>query len=244
MRSIAVCSGKGSPGATFVAVNLAHAMVGAGRPALLLDLDPNGGDIAGYLGLDPRRGLYPMGLLGKGNYSTETLQTEIDERCGVPCISGFPRAIESDSSLLAHILDSAIGTGWEVVADVGRIDRRSAEVAARTERVLIVVKPDLISIHGAERAKVTLLEAGVEPERLRLVVSGWDWRHPADVAEIGDSLGAPVLRMIPLGLRAARRALHAQTPIQSGRLAKAFSGLAAQLVEEPVATGVVEVAVA
>ena len=54
MSAIAVCSGKGSPGTTFVAVNLAAASARAGEQVLLLDLDPAGGDLC-YLGLDPRR---------------------------------------------------------------------------------------------------------------------------------------------------------------------------------------------
>lgn len=244
MRSIAVCSGKGSPGATFVAVNLAYAMASASRPALLLDLDPNGGDVAGYLGLDPRKGLYPMSLLGRGNFSAETLQAEIEERCGIPCIGGFPRATDFDSALLLQIMAAACGTGREVVADVGRIDRRSAEVAAAADRVLLVARPNLISVHGADRAKEILLGTGVDPDRLRLVVNGWEWRRAADVAEIGNNLGVPVLRMIPLGNKGARRALQAQTPIQNGRLAKAFAGLAAQIFEEPIAVRVTQVAVA
>lgn len=56
MNTIGVCSGKGSPGATFVAVNLAASLLAEDRDVLLIDLDPNGGDIAGYLGLDPRNG--------------------------------------------------------------------------------------------------------------------------------------------------------------------------------------------
>lgn len=45
MSVIAVCSGKGSPGATFVAANLAAALSRANEEAVLLDLDPAGGDL-------------------------------------------------------------------------------------------------------------------------------------------------------------------------------------------------------
>jgi MinD-like ATPase involved in chromosome partitioning or flagellar assembly len=48
-----VASGKGSPGATFVAVNLTAALARAKQDAVLLDLDPAGGDLCCYLGLDP-----------------------------------------------------------------------------------------------------------------------------------------------------------------------------------------------
>ena len=62
MSAVVVCSGKGSPGATFVAANLAAALsrVKEEEP-LLLDLDPAGGDLCCYLGLDryPGRNVSP-----------------------------------------------------------------------------------------------------------------------------------------------------------------------------------------
>lgn len=63
MTTIAVTSGKGSPGATFVAVNLAGAFARLGRDVALVDLDMSGGDIGAYLGLDPRKGLHALSLI-------------------------------------------------------------------------------------------------------------------------------------------------------------------------------------
>lgn len=131
MNSIAVCAGKGSPGATFAAVNLAYAFQNSGRDILLLDLDPNGGDIAGYLGLDPRKGLYPLSLMGRTDYATEKLLGEIEERAGITCIAGFPTAAPIEAAVLTQIIESARQSGRLVIADVGRVDARSAQVASR-----------------------------------------------------------------------------------------------------------------
>jgi MinD-like ATPase involved in chromosome partitioning or flagellar assembly len=232
VKSIAVCSGKGSPGATFAAVNLAYALHTAGRNVLLLDLDPNGGDVAGYLGLDPRKGLYPLSIMGRADYATEALLGEIEERAGIKCIAGFPNSTPMPPAALVEILDSAMQSEPLVIADLGRIDARSAEVARAVELVLIVIRPDLISTHGTQRATEVLLGAGVEKSRLRLLVSGLSLRRAADAGEIGQVVGIPLDGMIPLDRSGARRALQSQLPVLKGRAARAFIEVAASLLAQ------------
>lgn len=229
MKSIAICSGKGSPGATFVAINLAHATAGLDQKSLLIDLDPHGGDVAGYLGLDPRKGLYPLGLLGRGEYSAQALQGEIEERGGVRCIAGFPKPTPAQPELLKQIFSAATETDGLLIADLGRVDGLTAEIAADADQVIVVVRPDLISTHGAQRARETLVESGVPEDRLSLVINGWEWRRAGDVADVAEAVGIPSLGMIPLVRRSARKALQAQLPIQKGRAVKAFRDAASRL---------------
>jgi MinD-like ATPase involved in chromosome partitioning or flagellar assembly len=233
MTVIGVCSGKGSPGATFVAVNLAAAFSSGGRDPILIDLDPNGGDVAGYLGLDPRKGLYPLSLPGQGGFSAETLEREIEVRAGLSCIAGFPNPTDVEPQTFEIILKSAGRGGRLVVADLGRVDRRCAEVAVEMDLVLLVVRPDLISIHGAQRAKQALTGAGVSESRVRLVVSGRERKHPADVGEISEAVGIEAVGMIPIARRQARKTLRNQLPITQGRAARAFAKLATRTAGEP-----------
>lgn len=245
MKSIVVCSGKGSPGATFVSVNLTFSLSGLGQRAVLLDLDPYGGDVAGYLGLDPRKGLYPLGLLSRSDYSTDDLIAEIEERGGVSSIAGFPQSTAAQPELFRQILASAVAGERLVIADLGRIDERMAEVARDSDLVVVVARPDLISTHGAQRAKDILLGAGVSENHMRLLVNGWEWRRAAEVAEIADAVGLSSIGMIPLARGAARKALQAQLPIPRGRAAKAFRALATQIADSTVEVpGEMEVAVA
>ncbi|MGH2703701.1 MAG: AAA family ATPase [Actinomycetota bacterium] len=243
MTCIAVCSGKGSPGATFVAVNLANALAKAGRRPVFLDLDPHGGDVAAYLGLDPRKGLWPLGLVGPGKYSPQALLGEIDERCGIRCIAGFPRASDASAEVLHNILSSSSSRNHLVVADLGRVDERVAEVAAGADLILVVVRPDLVSTFGAERAREALLSAGANPSRMRLVTNAFEWRHAAEAAEVASAVGIASIAMIPLNRRGARRALEAQTPVGGRRLAKAFGELAGAVLKQAAATRNQEVSI-
>lgn len=228
MSAIVVCSGKGSPGATFVAANLAAALSRANEETVLLDLDPAGGDLCCYLGLDPRRGLYPL-LRMEGSISgTARLLAEAEERSGFRVLSGFPEPLDLASpGVLAEAVAAAGTSGAIVVADLGRISETNAPVVAKCDLGLLVVRADLVSVLGAERAMRLLEAEGTQRERVTIVVCGHERRRPADLAEVGEALRLPVLGAVPLDRRGARKALVSQSPAATRRLRRAFDALSA-----------------
>ncbi len=228
MSAIVVCSGKGSPGATFVAANLAAAMARAGDEILLLDLDPSGGDLCCYLGLNPRLGLYPLLRMERSISEMTRLLGEAEERSGFLVVCGFPEPSElASADVLAEALSAALGSGRTVVADIGRVSEANASVAAKADLVELVVRADLVSVLGAERAMRQLEAGGTRRERIAAVVSCHERRRPADLVEVGDALGLPLLGAVPLDRRAARNALLAQAPAGGRTLRRAFDALSA-----------------
>ena len=229
MSVIAISSGKGSPGATFVAVNLAAAMERAGEEVLLLDLDPSGGDVCCYLRLDPRRGLYPLLRMEGQIPGPERLMGEAEERAGFLAVCGFPEPSDVVSpEVLLAAMRAGRSTGRTVVADLGRVSNPVLPAAADSDRLVLVVRPDLASVLGAERA-LRLLEPPVPRERIGAVLSGFERRRPGDRAEVQDALGIPVTGTVPRDLRGARRALLEQAPAATRRLRSAFDSLAQAL---------------
>jgi Flp pilus assembly CpaE family ATPase len=227
LTTIAICSGKGSPGTTFVAVNLSAAIARSGREALLVDLDPSGGDAGCYLALDPRRGLYPMLRLEGGVPEHGRLLAETEERAGFLALSGFPeRSDLASPQVLAAVVKTARAGAHTVLVDLGRILDVVASTAAEADRVILVVRPDLVSVLGAERALRRLEGGGVSRELIDVVVCGLDRRRPGDIAEVGEALGVEVLASVPFDRRGARKALLQQEPATTRRLRKAFDRLA------------------
>jgi Flp pilus assembly CpaE family ATPase len=112
-----------------------------------------------------------------------------------------------------------------VVADVGRVSITNAPLMAEADLVLLVVRADLVSVLGAERALRHLEGAGTNPERIALVICGHERRRPADLAEVGEALRLPVLGPVPLDRRGVRKALSAQRPAATRRLVYAFGAL-------------------
>ena len=233
MTVIAITCGKGSPGGTFVAVNLSAALARAGHQVLLLDLDPSGGDVSCYLGLDPRRGLYPLLRLEGEAPAPDRLLAEAEEQAGFLAVSGLPEAGNVTSEVLVRILQAARSTGYTVVADLGRASDASEGAIREADRVSVVVRPDLVSVLGADRALRRLSAAGVPLEGVGVIISGLDRRRPGDRAEVQDALLVPVLHAIPFDRRGARKALLEQVPAGTKRLRAAFDGLAERLESAP-----------
>ena len=226
MSAIVVGSGKGSPGATFVAVNLAAALARAKQNAVLLDLDPAGGDLCCYLGLDPRRGLYPLLRMEGSASGPSRLLSEAEERSGFRVVGGFPDASELASpDVLAGALAAASAPDRVIVADIGRVTTTNAPIAAQAELVLLVVRADLVSVLGAERALRQLESGGTDRERIRAVVSCHERRRPADLAEVGEALRLSIIGTVPVDRRGARKALIAQRPAATRCLSRAFDAL-------------------
>lgn len=235
MSVIGVCSGKGSPGATFVSVNLAAAMARGGNEVLLLDLDRTGGDLAAYLGLDPRRGLYPLLRMNGGVSEPDTLLREAEKRHGFLCLGGLPEDASADSESLSNVLRASREAGKAVIADLGRIESDSVGLARQADLALVVVRPDLVSVLGAERA-LRALRATCDPKRLRAVVTEIERRRPGDVKEVADAIRVPVLGSVPLHRRAARWTIVSQAPAAKGPLARAFSTIATSVRAQLMAT--------
>jgi MinD-like ATPase involved in chromosome partitioning or flagellar assembly len=226
---VAVGSGKGSPGCTFVSINLAASLSSLGQHVLLMDVDPHGGDLTAYLGLDPRRGLHPLTRMHGANGS-EALLKEADPRGErVLCLGGFPRSGDVDLEVIPVILESAVATGRTVVADLGRVNFESAGVFSSADLILIAVRPDLIGVYGAQRAIDDLHQAGIPPAKIAAVITGWEHQRPADLAESAKALKARAVGAIPLDRRHARKALAAQQPLHQGPAVKAFYSLASEV---------------
>lgn len=230
MSAIAVCAGKGSPGATFVAVNLATAMQRQGDEILLLDLDPSGGDIAAYLGLDPRRGVYPLLKMDAKLPTSDGLLKESEERDGMLVVGGFQEMMAVVApDILSYFIKLGTETGRGVVADLGRVGTDTATAIKGAQHVLVVVRPDLVSVLGAERAIRILERGGVSRDAIAGVICGIERRRPGDVREIAEALRVPILGTIPLHRAHARKSLVGQAPVARGPLAKAFRSLAEKL---------------
>lgn len=228
MSLIAVGCGKGSPGCTFVAINLAAAIAAEAGNALLADLDPNGADVSAYLGLDPRRGLYPLMRLEGRLPSQESLLREAEPRDGLLCIGGFSRGQDADIEVIRSVLEVSREAAVTVVADLGRVSTQTADLFRSADLVLIAVRPDLIGAYGAERAIEVLKGSGIAEAKAGAVITGWEWRRAGDLAEAVQAVPARVIGTIPLDRREARRALAQQQPLQRGSAARAFKALASE----------------
>lgn len=222
-------AGKGAPGSTFVAINIAAAMATKNRQVVLVDLDLHGGDLAAYLGLDPRSGLHPLMRLEGKHPGLDTILGEAQKRAGVACIPGFPSAETSDLEMFTSVFETLHRCEQIVIADVGRITPATAPIVSKAGGVLLVVRPDVVGVYAARRCIDTLKQASEEEPPLAAVVNGWEWKRSGDLAETVDALSIPVAGTIPFDRAEAHRALTNQRPLRKGKVMRAFRPMAAEL---------------
>lgn len=231
MTTIAVASGKGSPGTTFVAVNLSAALARRGAGVCLVDVDVTGGDVGAYLGLDPRKGLHALSLISGHRPVPEELRAELQYRFDFGVVGGVNRPATQDLMDPDFVAESSKVLARTVLLDVGRIPGPGLGAARLADALLLVVRPDVVSVRGAERALAVLEEAGVKKDTIRLVVNGHRRRRLGDVSDIALTLRSPIAGVIPWSATSARRALETQNPT-GGTIARAFTDLAATIAPE------------
>ncbi len=233
-RAIAVLGTKGAPGATTVAIRLATDLATHGGGAALVDLDPEGGDVVAYLGLDPKRNLFTLAhLTASRGMRIEDLRAEgHDAGDRVFALTGLPRREMSEDippSFVADLVEILLGSFAFVVCDVGRNTAVPlvSPILDRAALVLLVARADLVGIWNAER---TL--AALSPElrdRTSLVVCRM--RRAESAREVAAALGRPLAGVVPFDAVEARRATFEQRPMR-GRCVRALKRVARELAAD------------
>jgi flagellar biosynthesis protein FlhG len=145
-RLIAIGSGKGGVGKTWLAVTLAHVLARAGRRVVLLDADLGLANVDIQLGLTPR---YDLGDVLAGKASLAEALTEpagtgfrvLAGRSGHGGLAGLPAA--RLESLIAPLLAEA----ELVLLDLGAgIDRAMRQLAARADILAVVTTEEPTSL--------------------------------------------------------------------------------------------------
>lgn len=242
MALIAVCSAKGSPGATTAALALALSWQ---RRVLLAECDPAGGDLAAGF-------LREVALDGRGlDRLTSTLarQPLTDGMLWNELVDLAPAGdLAMTKLLLPGLADPAQAAIWgepqrrgqaagwdqlaarlplirhgaeeyDVIADCGRLAAAhpATPLVVRADLVLLVLRPTLISARAASTALQHLLQPGRPPVGLITVGDG-----SYGTKELALELRTPVAAALPDDSRSADALNQGRAP-RHGRLLRAAS---------------------
>lgn len=144
---IAVCSAKGSPGATSAALALAAAWP---RPVVLVEADGSGGDLAyrcqtsagGPVSASPNLLTLAAGIRGSSHGQGVVAEHAQQLACGVDLVQGVTAPGQSRGliGLWSPLAQVFVSTDVDVIADLGRFDRTSPTVpVAEAADVLVWV---------------------------------------------------------------------------------------------------------
>ena len=237
---VTVCSAKGSPGVTSLA--LAMAAVWPERAATLLEADPTGGDLAFRCRHESGRevatspnlvslatavrgssldGLVDPGLLGEHSQNLA---------CGVRLVPGVPAPAQARGlgSLWGQIAQAASGSSTDVIADLGRLERSdpTTQVTAAADVLVVVCAPTLESVMHVRHLILDVAPALPSRQGGRVflpVVVGPHRQAAGDAADIDQilgPLGMPIERTVPVAYEPRALAELEAGANPAGRLAR------------------------
>ncbi len=169
-RLIAVASGKGGVGKTWLAITLAHALARAGRRVLLFDGDLGLANVDIQLGLLPGPDLSAVvsGAMGIGEAIRACEPGGFDI---LPGRSGSGALASLPAAMLERVLDGlgALGARYEaVLLDLGAgLDRGTRRLTAASDTLLVVATEEPASLTDAYAVlKVNAADGGSTDARV------------------------------------------------------------------------------
>ena len=235
MTVIAVCSLKGSPGVTTLALALTATLSQRAQVVTLVEADPAGGDLAATIGFPSDPGLVSLAAEARRAAAWPDIA-----RHSIPLASGGTLVAGPDDPSQAAAAVGHLGTrlvaavraaSTHAVIDCGRWTPGSPteEALAVADRVIIGLRPTVSGVSHLLAAADALHQ--LAPGRLSLSLAGTYPYGPAEVAEATD---LPVDIVLPVDRR-GRSALLAGHPTRRSRLTRAAAHLADR-VTTPAAT--------
>lgn len=183
---IGVIGGCGGAGASTFAAALGRVAARSGE-ALVVDADPLGAGLDRLLGMEEEAGVRWTELeRTTGRLGGAALREAVPRRDRLGVVTWYPGPQGSLQGFAAREVLAAAVRGHDlVVLDLPRERSELAdELAARCDRLLVVVRPDVPGIAAAAR-----VAARFEPDRVALVLRGTG----VDPAAVGSAVGAPVV---------------------------------------------------
>jgi Flp pilus assembly CpaE family ATPase len=197
---IGVMGAKGGVGATTFACNLAVELRRqTDQATLLVDLDVNAGLVnflmsteAEYSILDAVANLYRLdlscwdGIVAHGPGGVDIVQS--------PNLLGVDN---SDVRKIQHVLSPIRSFYPWTVLDLGRMSGLSLSLLDKVRELYLVTTESVPALYEAKRAIGALIEAGIDADRLRIIVNQVSSTQGFSGSELGRLFGVPVFAKLP-----------------------------------------------
>jgi pilus assembly protein CpaE len=236
---------KGGVGTTTVAVNVAAALGGIGKPdrTLLIDLHQAGGDAALFVGVEARFSI--VDALDNTHRLDQNLLRSLVVEAG-PCVdllAASDRAVAGhlEAAKVRRLLEFAPSVYKHVVIDLPRTDGPIMDALDHVHAIVIVANQELATVKSAGRL-ANALRQRYGRDRVSVVLSRSDRQADIGHADVERVVGCEVGTTFPSDYRLALQALNKGRPLVldgGSDLANAFIRYARELAgvrrEEPQA---------
>lgn len=216
----AVINAKGGSGASFIALNLAHAMsTRLKENVALLDLDLQFGSLPLTLDLEQKHSLLDA-LAASEQLDSVALQGYVSKHAsGVHVLSAMadlmPNPGEIKAAAVNRLLSLVRQSYHHVIADLPRqIDTVTSAALQQATRVVVVMEQTLPHLHDAKRmvrAITGILH--VPRDNLVLVVNRYTDKAPVSLDDVQSVTGVGRLIVLPSDFRVVSESLNSGVPV-------------------------------
>ena len=213
-RLIAVFSGKGGSGASFLATNLAAAM---NVPSLLVDLNLQAGDAASFLGLDARFSITDF-VTNRARLDEALIQNFITPHSpGLSLLAAPPEPHEAeeikpkDVTEVLHLLRQRFDC---VVVDLPHtFDSTTVAALDAADDIISVLTLDIPGIRSTNRALKVFNRLGYPRTKVHLVVNRWSKNIDVQLQKVATHLDEQMIGLIPNDYRKVMDSINLGKPL-------------------------------
>lgn len=240
-RVIGVIGAKGGVGSSTIACSLATELrIQTGERVLLADLDTDTGTVAITMGVDPQ---YTF------QYAVANFQ-RLDQSCWNSIVARTSDDLHVVSSP-AHVGQEAVPVeairqvlslvqpfyDW-LVLDLGRLTTFSTGLLNRAGELLVVTSTGVASLYLTKRVVEALAKAGMEGDRVRLIVNEAEPSPGFTGRDMPSIFGAEVYAMVPRDTSELQRSLlNRKPPAETSAPRKEMARVARRLAGLPEKKG-------
>lgn len=247
---LAVLSGKGGCGKSFVAVNLAAALrVETSARVCLVDLDLQFGDVGVMLNLDHSKTITEL-VDGEAQLDWEFVDDVLaDGPLGLRVLLG-PFSPEYGDLVRAEHVRTIVDIlrrefDYVVVDTASHLSEATLEAIDAADRIIVVGALTIPAIKDTRLMLKTLESLRVERERIVVVVNGHDAHAVYDAPSIERNLKFPVRAQIPSEPRLVGGSIHRASPLvlsnPDADISQLFKALARSLKPDAEPVGEIKV---
>ena len=212
-RVIAVFSGKGGTGVSFLATNLAAAM---DEPTLLVDLNLQSGDDASFLGVEPRYSIADF-VTNRARLDDALITSLITSHSTNLALLAAPleahETEEVEPEHVTEILNLVSQRYSRVLLDLPHtFDQITIAALDIADEILLVMTLDIPGIRATKRALDVLDRLGYPRSRIHIVVNRWTKNSEVEVSKVQVHLNQNFFGFVPNDYRKVMDSINLGRP--------------------------------
>jgi len=213
-RMTAVFSSKGGCGTSFIATNIAAC---ATTKTLLVDLNLEAGDLALFLGLDPRHSIADM-ISHRGVLDSELISAYVTPHSANLHLLPAPKEVDPVDKIrpehVFEVLQKLRECYDHIVLDPQHtFDAVTMTALDQSDKIVLVVTLDIPAIRSAKRALQFFDKIGYPRDKTVLIVNRWSKQVDLDLGEVEEFLGGPVAGSLLSDYQMVVNSINLGTPL-------------------------------